>query len=390
MLLTFNPAIADSLRKKQNRFVLASPLDISVFLVDLPRRGFSANTLNTVVPALIKSRCPLSLSEGEWEVKIFGRNRNATFRAAVFMARLKTALRYRQEHDPVIPGTAVLSAAFGALFPKAVPQKSGAKPAVNSALLILVSPSYLEAAFFEDRLIKEHLAINRKTASPIALLKSLCPVQEIPAAIILNGIEAEDEYISDMARHFSECRIAPMSDYSGGVNIKKERIFGTPKKPGAGLLFLPALLAAVLLLSVMRGSLTRLENIQADLARSAAEETKRRERGETLALEIYRLESAEGQAADSEAQTGAYGVIAELYRRLYEGGRLRCGIRSLTIRDDRFSMEAEGQDSLGVLASLENSPLFSNVTLHQTRQEAGAGEVFSLSGSIRRNTKNPE
>jgi hypothetical protein len=419
LLLTSHPAAAftGSYTARRRPVLLASPLDMETYVLRFPRRRDPPAGIRDE----IRSRYPGDLSRADYDIKMITREHDENglpcVRAAVFVTGAETAARYREKRDPVIPGAALLTAACNALFPK--------KAGPSRALVLLVSDAYLEAAVFEDRLMKDHLAFNRKTVDPpLGLLDELCApllaasrvdapgtdtapdlsgapavlsepgapagygepavpgasTGSIPAAIILDGVTENDTCVAVLARHFTGCRIVPIGDFAGKINAKRERIFRTRRRlPAWGLLLFSALLAVCSLLPFLRSSITRMERTGADLARTLDEAARRRETAAELTGAIRLLEAPDSaEIAAAGQHTSAYGIIAELYRRLPG-----CRIRSLNIRDDRFTLEAEGRDSLGALASLENSRLFAGVTLHQTTPEPGLGEVFSLSGSIR-------
>ncbi|MDR1910120.1 MAG: hypothetical protein LBQ35_09440, partial [Spirochaetaceae bacterium] len=209
----------------------------------------------------------------------------------------------------------------------------------------------------------------------------------LEAAVVLDG--ETDRRAEALAARFKGCSVLSINKCYRAVRVRRDRIFGAAPGGPAGSSALPFLAAALLavLFPVLRVSAGRLEAVEAALLEAAREEARRGERAEALAAEIKSLEVPETGSrpgADSAAPAGApgnagvYGIIAGLCRVLPD-----CRIRSLSIRGGRFSLEAEGQDSLAAAAALADSPLFSGITLSGTSPAEGRGEVFTLSGALR-------
>jgi hypothetical protein len=162
------------------------------------------------------------------------------------------------------------------------------------------------------------------------------------------------------------------------INIRKSAIFRPREKPGRRraallLLFLVnglSLLASLRILSAKAETrLRELQKLRMELVRYQPE-------SEDILRRIAELKNQHEQKT-VRREFDPYALMAEINLNL-----TGAWIRSLTIDEDQFTLEAEGTDSIGVLQGLEQSGCFYGVTLHQAFPSTFRGERFSISGRI--------
>ncbi|MDR1909641.1 MAG: hypothetical protein LBQ35_06990, partial [Spirochaetaceae bacterium] len=185
----------------QARLSRLLPPDVELYLLRLPGRRIRENDVRRE----LASRYPGG--SVDFDVKILARERDEKrqpwLRAAVFAARPEAAALYRRDRRPLIPGAALLSAAFRIRFPG----KAGLRP----ALIILLSGGRLEAALFERGIMEAHLALNRQGPEEDGALPTLLEEfasragDGLEAAVVLDG--ETDRRAEALAARFKGCSV---------------------------------------------------------------------------------------------------------------------------------------------------------------------------------------
>ncbi|MDR2246927.1 MAG: hypothetical protein LBE17_09745 [Treponema sp.] len=360
--------------------VLLSSLEVQTDILRLPR--LSRKQREKTVRREIRPRYPGNTDNADIECLPLPRSRKERaekiWPLVVFTAEPETGLRYREKRGPVIPGPALLLAG----------KKYAGK---ESDLVLLVTPDWIDAAFFAGEELAEYSTIGRRGACPpfdfIENIRAKTGTEKLgPVLIILKDTDETDDYVQKLKRYYTDNRIIGAGDLRDKINIRRCAVFRGKKTkaafPGKSVkkaaAFLPVFYGLFLFLSLAIVT-TKAENNAVLLKRTYDERKARHDESETLLAEIAALENPDpGPGADGTDFPDPYALIAEIYRCI-RGAR----IHSIAIQGEKFSLEAEGRDALRLIRELEQSPCFTGITLHQTMPSQADREQFSVSGRIR-------
>jgi hypothetical protein len=156
----------------------------------------------------------------------------------------------------------------------------------------------------------------------------------------------------------------------GIFNDSRRRLLERQRRSTVMLLLLNCL-SLLFSLHILSGR-TRAELSQVE--KQEKEQRQTLDRAKALEDEIAELLANSGSAGQDRG-ADPYGIIAGLQRGLSGGW-----IRSLVIQGEKFDLEAEGADSIGVLQSLQSSGLFSELSLRRASHSPIAGDQFIISG----------
>jgi hypothetical protein len=315
------------------------------------------------------------------------RDKESPYRtAAVFLMDSKTLAAYRAAGKTIIPLLAVLEAGFRGMKGQA----GRGKP----VLIVFLSKIRLEAARFEDGELRGYVTFGihaGETAEEVLSLPLVHTLYEdteandMPVLLISREDDTaeEDSKTKKLRDVFPNCGIIAFDKLIPAINIKKSSIFGaSAKKPEGFRSFIILLLLAslFLLFGIFRNFGARARHELQILESVKTEKLRNKSEAEKILEEIAAHEKIkEKDAASNGDEAGIYTVIEEIHACL-----AGAWVRSLNIDEDRFSLEAEGADSVTVLQGLEKAGCFYNAVLHQAFPSAFRGERFSISGRIHR------
>jgi hypothetical protein len=351
-----------------NRAFLVSPLEISVYLLDLP--DMKDALLEGEIRKRMKALYPGAPEDTELDYALFRRGA-ASRTAAVYAGSRQTCETYRGLHRPLIPGTALMRIGMG-------------RAGLKTGFCVIAAAEWIEAAFFEESLIlrcgscpapSEGLPfsfaasfINSGTAGPAEAL-----------VIRAGSTEEQNEKTEKLLLQFF-CRVTALDIEKipvkgrwknlGIFNDSRSRSLERQKRSAVALLFL----RGVSLLLSLRGA---AEQTRLELAQVEKQERERREtldRATALENEIAAM-LTNREAGDRRAWLDPYGVIDNIQGCLSGGW-----IRSLVIQGGNFELEAEGADSIGVLQSLQRSGRFGELSLRRSSSSSISGDQFAISG----------
>jgi hypothetical protein len=354
-----------------NRAFLVSPLEIPVYLLELP--DLKETLLEGEIRNRLKALYPGAPENTELDYTLCPRGRKTATRTAVaHVCSRTTGAMCRGLRRPLIPGTAIMRLAM---------RKAG----VRSALCVIAAEEWVEAAFFEDARILRYGSCPAPSApsGELPFIASFVRGGEFgkaAALFIRAGSPGErNEKTEKMLLQFFD---PPMSfdinEIMPRERLKNLGIFNdsrrrslTRQRSSAGALLL---LNCVSLLFSLRAVSGRTKQ---ELARMEKQETEQRQtldRAKALESELAEL-LAEGKAEHRDEGADPYGIIAGLQRCLSGGW-----IKSLVIQGENFDLEAEGADSIAVLQSLQGSGAFSGLSLRRASKSPIAGDQFLISG----------
>ncbi|MDR0710289.1 MAG: hypothetical protein LBF77_09505 [Spirochaetaceae bacterium] len=356
--------------------VLLSSLEVQTDILRLPR--LPRKQREKTVRREIRPRYPGNTDNADIEYLPLPRSRKERaekiWPLAVFTAEPETGLRYREKRGSIIPGLAFLLAG----------QKYAGK---ESDLVLLVTPDWIDAAFFAGEELAEYSTIGRRGAFPpfdfIENLRAKTGMEKRgPVLIILKDTDETDDYVQNLKRHYTDNRIIGAGDFRDKINIRRYAVFHGKKTketfPGKNVkkaaAFLPVFYGLFLFLSLTIVT-AKAENNAALLKRTYDERKARHDESETLLAEITALENP---GLDGMGFPDPYALIVEIHRCI-RGAR----IHSITIQGEKFSLEAEARDALRLIRELERSSYFTGITLHQTMPSQADWEQFSVSVRIR-------
>ncbi|GHT79606.1 hypothetical protein FACS1894130_08800 [Spirochaetia bacterium] len=377
--------------------VMVSPLDIQTYILQIP--VLNKRRREEAIRLQLRTRYPGDAGSAEIDYFLFANHRDENnapcHRVVVFLANKITGGGYQNKKTPLIPGIVLMLAAVKIFNPVKEKNSNTAnlnstgktEPASKSALVMIITPDWIEAAGFKNREITGHAAAKRTGVyPPFPLLATLCPEQDssqTPALIILKDIPAADTYVSAICGQFMESRIIDIDDIISEINIKRSTIFryrNTRQKVNRKWITAPLIIIQVLSLLLALHFLTvKAEDYHTVLEKTYREQTRYHEEEDKLLAEIGELENREASpAAEVPQLPDPYSLISEIRSRLPD-----VLIHSIIIQGERFNLEAEGADSIHSLNALRDSRYFFGITLHQTTPSKRGGERFSISGGIR-------
>jgi hypothetical protein len=376
-----NPVSGDEL--PGGRAVLLSSPDLHVYTVEIP--PVNGGRRDAEISARLKSRYPGNLDAAAvcYTLGRVRRDKEQPYRrATVFLMDKETLTAYRETGKLLVPSLAVLEAAFRGMERR----ETRGKP----VLVVFINKTCMEAACFEDRELKEYICARIKSGEnadevpAFSLLRTLCgDSQSDGMAVLLIFRETnkadKDPGTEKLLEMFPKSKIISFDKTLGKLNTKKASVFGkAAKKP---IRFLAALLlpaACFFLLSAFRSFGVSAGNELKILEVQKAEYLRNKEETERLLNEIAEQKSLiEMNAVRTGGGIEVYAVIGEIHSRL-----AGAWVRSLAVDGDRFTLEAEGADSIVVLRGLEQAGCFYNLALHQALPSESRGEQFTISGRI--------
>lgn len=352
-----------------NKTLLISPLDIQVFFMNVSalkeedREGIIRSQLRTLYP-------------GDPENTVFdyilcGKKERGPSKPCrkiiVFAAEREIYDLYRETGKSLIPGISILS--LGA-----------EKIRAPSKLVILLTPQWAEAARFDNNEISRHVSGHTgKDAAEIPFIAQLYTEEErdeLPVIII----EHPKAYHSGPHRLFKKYLSMNIEEALGGIKIKNRRVFYRPRE--GQRINHGFIISALIILNC--GSLvfslglvsSRMAEELIGLQNTHTEQIEYRKKEEKLKREIAEINDR--RAGNSVNQRHPiYEIISEI-----DSCLSRARIQNLTIQQETFNLEAEGEDSIGVFRALEGSAYFNDISLHQAVPSRTGGEQFSISGKI--------
>jgi hypothetical protein len=356
-----------------NRAFLVSPLEIPVYLLELPEMKDAL--LEEAIRNRLKALYPGAPEETVIDYTLFPRGKKTASRTVVAYVSSRPSNTIRSETGrPLIPGTALMRLAL---------RKAGA----GSVLCVIATDEWVEAAFFEGALILRY----GSCAAPSDPSGELPPSFIAPfvnsggsgpaAALFIRAgspPEGNEKIQKMLLQFFSPVMAFDLNEIALKGNLKKLGIFNDSRRRRlerqrriAWALLALNCLSLLFSLRVISGR-TRLELSR--LEKQAKEQRQTLEQAKALEKEIAELLS-NGGGANQVERPDPYGIIAGLQRSLSGGW-----IRSLVIQGENFDLEAEGTDSIEVLQSLQSSGLFGELSLRRASNSPIAGDLFIISG----------
>jgi hypothetical protein len=365
------------------RAILLSSPELHIYTVEIS--PVNAGRRDAEISARLKSRYPGNLDEAVicYSLGRIRRDKEQPYRrATVFLMDKETLAAYMKTGKPLVPGLALLETAFRCMKKREVKDKP--------VLAVFIGKTRIEAAFFEDRELKKHIGARINTGEAadgipfFSLLRTLRDDSENSGMMVLivpreTNTAYDDPGTEQLLEMFPKNRIIGFEKTLHKLKIKKVSVFRKPAGKPLRFLAAPLLTAACFfLLSAFRNFGAGLGNELKALEVQKAEYLRNREETERLLGEISERKSREEM--NTERTVGAievYTVIGEINSRL-----AGAWVRSLSIDGDRFTLEAEGADSIAVLRGLEQSGRFYNLALHQAFPSELRGERFGISGRV--------
>ncbi|MDR1250153.1 MAG: hypothetical protein LBK63_12740 [Treponema sp.] len=353
-----------------NRAFLVSPLEISVYLLDLP--DMKDELLEGEIRKRLKALYPGAPENTELDYALFRRGNKTAFQtAAVYAGPRQTCETYRGLKRPLIPGTVLMRIGMG-------------RAGIKTGLCVIATAEWFEAAFFEESLILRCGSCPAPSDGlPFSFAASFINSGKAGPAEALfiraGSTEEQNEKTEKLLLQFfsrvTALDIGKMPAKGrlknlGIFNDSRSRSLARQKRSAAALLFL----SGVSLLLSLRGAAkqTRLE-----LSQMEKQEKKQREtldRAAALESEIAEMLTRR-EAEDRRARIDPYGVIDDI-RSCLSGG----WIKSLVIQGGNFELEAEGADSIEALRSMQRSGHFGELSLRRSSISPISGDQFAISG----------
>jgi hypothetical protein len=361
----------------KDRAFLASPLETPVYILEL--HTTKDRLIEGEIRDQLKALYPGTPENTVVDYKICHRKKGIGARgpnhAAVFVSPASAYETYRNLRRPLIPGIALMEKALGSL---------GKVLGEGTALAVLITPEWIEAAFFEGAEIRRHRSrpLEADGLSDAFIAEFLPPNKstEIPALLITVNAPEEPYLKAEKALAQLCSRVVPLDitnitikEKLSSLGIFNDARGRSQKRRRRGIGALAALNCVSLLLSLHMVSAKTAEELSA-MQVYRQERREKQDAAERLEKEIVELLSRNA-GTDPESRGDPYGIIAQIQHCIAGGW-----IKSLTIQDRKFSLEAEGADSIGTLHALQESGHFSGLTLHQASSSSIAGEQFAISG----------
>jgi hypothetical protein len=351
----------------KRKVLLVSPLDIQVFLMDIPPS--KETDREEIIRSRLRALYPGDPGNTVFDYILCGGKQKGEPKSRrkiiVFAAEKELYDLYRGTGQSLVPGISILS--LGA-----------DKIRAPSKLVILLTPEWAEAARFDNNEISAY--VSGYTGGETADLPFISPLYSegerdtLPVLIIgYSGV-----YHSGLQERFKNCRSMNIGEAAGGTKIKSRRIF---YRHGEGInhkLIISALVllnCASLVFSLrlvssrMAEELIRLQNIH----REQREYTKEAER---LEKEIAEIQDRQAMIHANQGPA-IYEIISVI-----DSCLSKARIQNLIIQEETFNLEAEGEDSLKVFRALEGSQFFTDISLHRAAPSKRGGEQFNISGRI--------
>jgi hypothetical protein len=362
-----------------NRAFLVSPLDIPVYLLELPANPKGSNLKEALLEKEIRNRLktlyPGAPEDTEIDYTLCPRDKkNAPLTAVVYASSRQTSALYRGLRRPLVPGIAVMRLAMG-------------RARLGSAFCVIATEEWVEAALFEGARILRYGSCPAPAASsgglPFSFITSFGSGGEsgkAAALFIHAGASGErnEKTEKTLLQFFGSVisfdinEVAPKGTLKnlGILNDSRRRSLERQRRSTGALLLLNC---ASLLISLHTvAGRTKLELSQ--LEQQEREQGQILDRAKALENEIVEL-LARDKADNPGRGADPYAIIAGLQRCLSGGW-----IKSLVIQGDTFDLEAEGADSIVVLQSLRQSGAFNELSLRRASPSPLVGDQFLISG----------
>jgi hypothetical protein len=378
--------------------ILVSPRNVPAFLIRIPR--LREKHREGAIRFRLRSLYPGDAAGAELDYMLLPGASPAPDQGVLVFARDKAAAeKYRHPRKALVPGIALMILALKKYRPGKDDRKSDDgkgdsktddkatdKVDGSAVLVMFITPGWIEAARFEGRELRGYIAVEKAGAAPPFFPAALSAPGESgppPTLLILWEAGGEEPYVEALGKACGEHRVIPLGDLLPDLNVKRAAIFKPRGKPGrrsgaATVLLLLNSISVLFSLRMLTGkaeaNLAKLEGMHREMVRYQPEAT-------AILREIGELRERAAVAAVPEKQD-TYALIAEIQSRL-----AGAWVRSFSLQKDRFSLDAEGADSLGVLEGLRGSPYLYDIVLHQAAPSSLRGESFSISGSVRHGKK---
>jgi hypothetical protein len=355
-----------------NRAFLVSPLEIPVYLLELP--DLKEALLEGEIRSRLKALYPGAPENTAIDYALCpGNKKTAPRSAVVYAGSRQTAATYRGLGRPLIPGTALMGLAM---------RSAG----LGSALCVIATAEWVEAAFFEGPRILRYGSCPAPSAPsppPFSFIASFVNSGEggrAAALFIRGGASREQNEKTEkiLLQFFKPVTALDLNEIAPRGNLQRLGIFNDSRRRflarqrrSAGALLILNCVSLLLSLRAVSGQ-TRTE-----LSRLEQQEREQRqalEKAAELEREIAELPARRG-GKDQDKGMDPYGLIAGIQRSLSGGW-----IRSLVIQGENFDLEAEGADAIAVLQSLQGSGAFSELSLRRASSSPIAGDQFTISG----------
>ncbi|WP_010259487.1 hypothetical protein [Treponema primitia] len=369
-----------------DRAFLISPLEVPVYILELPSTPKGPLPEETFIEGEIgnqlKALYPGTPADTIMDYTLYRPQKRDRIRqfntVAVFVCSRPVHEIYRNLKRPLIPGIALMAEGMHNFNEKTM-------------LTILCTPQWIEAAFFEDDVIRRYGSCPMGADGlPLTLITPFLDGPEsgdIPALLIIAGSGEEQNRNTKKALNqlFKRLIDIDINEISIKKKIKILGIFSDNKgrtlirrkrdiKLLAALNCISLLLSLHLISGEKNTELSRLENYY-------QEQNRRQNEVKRLEGEINELLSH--QTREPQVQDlYPYEIISKI-RDCLSG----TWIRSLAIQEENFNMEAEGPDSIGVLQSMQASGYFSGLTIHQASPLKNSMEQFTISGRVKDHEK---
>jgi hypothetical protein len=353
-----------------NRAFLVSPLEIPVYLLDLP--DLKEDLLEGEIRKRLKALYPGAPENTELDYALFRRDtKTASRTAAVYAGSRETCEAYRGLKRPLVPGTALMRAGM---------ERAG----LTTGLCVIAAAEWIETAFFEEsRILRCGSCPASAEGLPVSFAASFINSGKAGPAEALfiraGSTEEQNEKIEKLLLQFfgrvtaldiEKIALRGRLKSLGIFNGSRARSQARRKRSAAALLLLSG---ASLLLS-LRGAAEQTGRELSQLERQEKEARQSLDRARALESEIAAM--LEDRAAkDRQERIDPYGIIAGIQGCLSGGW-----IRSLVIQGGSFDLEAEGADSIGALQSLQRSGRFGDLSLRRSSSSSISGDRFAISG----------
>jgi hypothetical protein len=259
-------------------------------------------------------------------------------------------------------------------------------------LALLCTPQWIEAAFFENRVIRRYGSCptgsgipNGSDGLPLTLIAPFLTgpePREIPALCIIAGSGEEQnvktkKLLNQLLNQVIDIDIGEIGVKGKGKNLG---IFNDNKtrsliRSRRSLKVLAAFNCISMFLSLHLAS-AEIKLGHSRLEKYYHEQSRRQDKAEGLEREIKDLLSRQTRE-NQDRGYNSYEIISQI-RNCLSG----TWIKSLVIQDRNFTIEAEGTDSIGALQSLQASGYFSGLTVHHAQPSNNSGEQFTISGRV--------
>jgi hypothetical protein len=363
---------------------LVSPLEIPLYLLELSANAGGPDAKDALLEGEIRSRLK-TLYPGAPDNTVIDyalcrrKKKDAPALATVYVSSRATCEIYRGLKRPLVPGTALMRIAL-----------RGA--GLGTALCVISTPEWIEAAFFEDGLVLRYGSCPAPSLEPpFSFIASFVNSGKAgpAAALLIHAGErsGQNEKTEKMLLQFfpsvttldiTEIAIKGKLKNLGIFNDSRRRSLGRQKRSAGALL----ILCFISLLLSLRGVSERTKQELSRIETQAREQQRVLDRAKALENEIAELLTNNGTNNRAE-RADPYGIIAGLQSCLSGGW-----IQSLVIQGDNFDLEAEGADAIGVLQSLQTSGRFSELSLRRAASSPLAGDQFAISGRAGSHEKN--